>query len=297
MTTRRILPLLLVLLAACSEPEGDAPFQYALHGPVPEAPAEPPAAPAADGAATDDGPPPGADFVPPLERAVEPPRAGHLRVLVLSGGGYHDFAANLTRLLPAVAARQSMTLTELALNPADGAAPTSRRYLEEADLPAEFDVILAYTQGDLALPEPVRARLLAFVHGGGGLVGLHCAADSHPGWAGWDDLLRGRFERHPPYGEVVVNVCDTAHPVVAGLPQEWSLRDEFYHLKDCAWDDKRVIMAGTSPEGGELRPVTWTREHGAGRVVYTILGHDLGAHGDARYQQLVAQALAWAGGG
>lgn len=277
--------LLLVLLAACGEAEV-SPFTYTLDGAPPAAddPAVEPAAPAPD-----DG------FVPPLERAVEPSRAGHLRVLVLSGGGYHDFAANLSRLLPAVAARQSMTLTELALNPADGAAPTSRRYLEEADLPAEFDVILAYTQGDLALPDPLRERLLAFVHGGGGLVALHCALDSHPGWAGWDDLLRGRFERHPPYGDVVVKVCDAAHPVVAGLPQEWALRDEFYHLKDCAWDDKRVIMVGTSPEGGELRPVTWTREHGAGRVVCTILGHDQGAHGDARYQQLVAQALAWAG--
>lgn len=293
----RPVVLLLAMLAACGEAEV-GPFTYQL-GEAPPSTAEPaskPAAAAPDAASTDAGPPPGGDFVPPLERAVEPPRAGHLRVLVLSGGGYHEFAANLAQLLHGVSARQSVTLAELVLNPAEGVAPTSRRFLEEADLPAEFDVILAYTQGDLALSEAVRARLLAFVQGGGGLVGLHCAADSHPGWAGWDDLLRGRFESHPPYGDVVVKVCDTAHPVVAGLPQEWSLRDEFYHLKDCAWDDKHVIMVGTSPEGGPLRPVTWTRDYGAGRMVYTILGHDRGAHGDARYQQLVAQALAWAGG-
>ena len=284
------LALLLVLLAACGEP--DVPhFEYRLLDDAPSAGDTSATEPAAVGAA------PNAAFEPPLERAIEAPRPGHLRVLVLAGGGYHDFAANLSRLLPAVAARQSMSLTELALNPADGAAPTSRRYLDEADLPAEFDVILAYTQGDLALADAVRARLLAFVHGGGGLVALHCAADSHPGWAGWDDLLRGRFERHPPYGDVVVKVCDVTHPVVAGLAAEWTLRDEFYHLQDCAWDDKRVIMVGTSPEGGELRPVTWTRDYGAGRVVYTILGHDQGAHDDARYQQLVAQALAWAADG
>jgi uncharacterized protein len=215
---------------------------------------------------------------------------------VLSGGGYHDFALNLSKLLPAVAARTPMTLTELTLDPTEPASKTSRRALEDADLAAEYDAILDYTQGDLPLPDSVKDKLLAFVRGGGGLVGLHCAADSFPGWAGWDDLLRGRFERHPPFGDIVVAVCDKSHPVVAGLPPEWILKDEFYHLKNCDWNDKTVIMAGTSPEGGDPRPVTWVREYGAGRVVYTILGHGGETHSDARYQQLVAQALQWAAG-
>lgn len=291
--------LVLLALLACGEPPT---FEYTLdEGGAPAPPAAPaaqePAAPAPEpgpGAADAGGP--GDGFEPPLERAVEPPRPGHLRVLVLSGGGYHEFAANLSALLQGLEARASLTLTELVLHPAENAAPTSRRALEEADLAAEYDVILAYTQGELGFTETMKSRLLDFVRGGGGLVALHSAADSHPGWAGWDDLLRGRFESHPPYGDVLVQVCDLAHPVVAGLPAEWALRDEFYHLKDCAWDDKRVIMVGTSPAGGELRPVTWVRDHGAGRVVYTILGHGLDTHRDARYQQLVAQALAWAAG-
>ena len=238
--------------------------------------------------------PPADDGPPPLDRAVEARDAAHLRVLVLSGGGFHDFAGNLSRLLPAVAARVPMTLTELALDPTQPASGTSLRALQDADLGAEFDVILDYTQGELPLSDAVKDKLLAFVRGGGGLVGLHCAADSYPGWAGWDDLLRGRFERHPPFGDIVVTVCDPWQPVVAGLPSEWILKDEFYHLKNCDWNDKQVLMSGTSPEGGDPRPVTWVREYGAGRVVYTILGHGRETHGDPRFQQLVAQALCWA---
>jgi len=285
---RRVLALVLLLAAlpACGQELVDQPFQYTLDpaGGAP-APASAPAEPAA---------PATADEGPPLERAVEPPSADRLRVLVLSGGGYHDFAGNLKLLLAAVEARRPMTVTELVLAPADAAAPTSRRALEEADLPAEFDAILVYTQGDLSLTPTMQDKLLAFVRGGGGLVALHCAADSFPGWAGWDDLLRGRFERHPPFTDIVVTVSDATHPVLAGLPPEWILRDEFYHLKDCAPDDKHVIMTGISPEGGDVRPVTWVRDFGSGRVVYTILGHGAETHGDARYQQFVEQALAWA---
>jgi uncharacterized protein len=293
-----VLFLLLALpaLPACDAARDDVPPQatYPLSGVPPErqpdgaGPLPEDAEASAAPAPTDDGGP------PPMERAVEAKSPDRLRVLVLSGGGYHDFAANLKLLLAALERRRPMTLTELVLAPGEVASPTSRRALEAADLPAEHDVLLVYTQGDLALTPGMQAKLLAFVHGGGGLVALHCAADSFPGWAGWDDLLRGRFERHPPYGNIVVGVRDAAHPVLAGLPPEWILRDEFYHLKDCAPDDKHVIMDGTSPEGGAPRPVTWVREAGAGRVVCTILGHDAATHGDARYQQLVEQALAWA---
>ena len=307
---RSVLPLavLLAALPACeSRPDAASadkpPLRAALATPatpaapvavtppqsVPAAPtAQPPAAPPVSDA------PPGDDGPPPLDRDSESRRLGHLRVLVLSGGGFHDFAGNLSRLLPAVAARVPMTLTELTIDPTEPASSTSLRALEDADLAAEFDVVLDYTQGDLPLSGAVKDKLLAFVHGGGGLVALHCAADSYPGWDGWDDLLRGRFERHPPFGDIVVAVSDKHHVVVAGLPPEWILKDEFYHLKNCDWNDKQVLMSGTSPEGGDLRPVTWLREYGAGRVVYTILGHGRETHGDPRFQQLVAQALCWA---
>jgi Trehalose utilisation len=299
---KRVLGLLvLATLAGC----GESQFEYDLGPsdgkPAPQAQPAPasqpapaaaaPGQPEADGSAGD-------DEGPPDEHATEPRSEDHLRVLVLSGGGFHDFAGNLNKLLPGVAAREPCTFTELALHPSDGASPTSRRILESADLPAEFDAILCYTQGDLSLTDAMKDKLLAFVRGGGGLVGLHCAADSHPGWAGWDDLLRGRFERHPAFGDikVSVNADVSGHPVIAGLPAEWLLKDEFYHLMNCAADDKTVLMSGVSPEGGAPRPVTWVRDYGKGRVVYTILGHGPETHGDPRYQQLVAQALKWAAG-
>ena len=231
-------------------------------------------------------------------RTVEPERAGHLRVWVLSGGGWHDFAKNLHALLPTVAQIQSMTFTELPLGPEDLARPTSLRMLEAGDLSAECDVLLVYTQGDLALPDGLFEKLVGFVRGGGGLVALHCALDSFPEEAHaatWQALVGGRFERHPPYGEVLVQVVLPGHPIVARLPSPWLLKDEFYHLKDVT-ADRLELVTGVSPEGGAVRPVAWTREEGRGRVAATILGHGVDTHGDPDYQRLVAQMLAWAAG-
>jgi len=228
--------------------------------------------------------------------------AGPLRVLVLSGGSFHDFEGNLKQLIEhmPVPADTHWTFLPLGDDSPDGVSKALRlRQLEALELPGEHDVILAYTQGELGLSPTAKDKLLAFVRGGGGFVGLHCAADSHPGWDGYVEMLGGRFESHPPYGEVTVQLTPSApsHPVTRGLPDRWVLKDEFYHLQDLHLDGATLLMTGVSPAGGEKAlPVTWAKPYGQGRVVYTSLGHGPDAERDARVQHLVAQALLWAGG-
>jgi len=229
-------------------------------------------------------------------------RSGPMRVLVLSGGEFHEFDGNLKSLVGGLSlpADTHWSFLPLGDDSADGVSKALRlRQLEALELPGEHDVILAYTQGERGLSPTAKDKLLAFVRGGGGFVGLHCAADSHPGWAGYTAMLGGRFESHPPFGDVTVQLTPSAasHPVTRGLPDRWSLKDEFYHLQDLRLDDATLLMTGVSPAGGEeKRPVTWAKPYGQGRVVYTILGHGPEAHADPRYRQLVAQALLWAGG-
>ena len=42
-----------------------------------------------------------------------------------------------------------------------------------------------------------RAAFEAFVHRGGGVVGIHAAADSHYNWPWYGRMIGGRFQRHP----------------------------------------------------------------------------------------------------
>lgn len=223
-----------------------------------------------------------------------------IRVLLLAGGDHHDFVGNtllLTESLKAVNPSQMVFQRAWV-----GAEHTPPAFLEAWDINdseafSQHDVIVAYTQGELGWSRDVKRRLLEFVRNGGGFVGIHSAADSHPGWTEYTEMLGGRFESHPPISDITVQVEITEHALMRGLPNRWTLRDEFYHLTDYVEDDKLVLMSGKSPgdvEDAPHRPVTWEKNYGAGRVFYTILGHDQHAFSDGHFQRLIHNAIHWA---
>jgi type 1 glutamine amidotransferase len=84
--------------------------------------------------------------------------------------------------------------------------------------------------------------------------------------------------------------------VSAGLPFEWALEDEFYHLQDLTHDKPNHHKTTQNPHNNHTKTNTKKKHYGEGRVVYTILGHGIATHADGRYQALVAQALEWAAG-
>jgi len=221
-------------------------------------------------------------------------------VLLLLGGGYHDFEGNPPRLMRGInqIAPDRMTFHPLWLGENPPEAFRDGPDLSDADVFDRFDVILAYHQGEFdTFTDEVKEGMLDFIRKGGGFVGIHSAADSHPGWSEYDAMLGGRFETHPPFSEITVNVDISQHAITRDLPTEWTLPDEFYHLKNCAEDDKLILMTGRSPGDGEdapPRPVAWEKNYGEGRVCYTILGHGPEAFSDERFHRLILSAITWA---
>ncbi|MGQ0553768.1 MAG: ThuA domain-containing protein [Planctomycetota bacterium] len=269
---------------------------------------------------------PGAQVAPPPLPAAEPQSAQSAsapRVLLLTGGAWHEFG-ELGAWWQARLAAEGYAVEWLRLGPqapaevAAGVTATSPAFAAERERlrallrPERADALLLYTQGDLGFDEPLRAQFLDFVQAGGGVVALHCALDSHPGWAEYTALVGGRFQHHPPFGEIAVRVDDAAHPVLRNADSrfhrsapvaltasfapgtEWRLPDEFYHLQDLSLDQATLLLSGVSPEGGARRPVAWAKFVGEARVFGTILGHGREAHTDARVAALVSGALAWA---
>lgn len=230
----------------------------------------------------------------------EGPDATPTQVLVLTGGGYHDFQGNTSALLEGLRAmdEDAFAFEVMWLGDSDEAPDEFRsdRGLDDPTLFTSHDVVLAYCQGDLGFTEDVKRRFLSFIRGGGGYVAIHSAADSHPGWDAYDDMLGGRFESHPPVGEMSVQIDVPDHEITRGLPTEWTLIDEFYHLKRFRTDGKLVLMTGRSPgdtDDAPLRPVTWEKNYGQGRVFYTILGHERSTFTDDRFVRLIHHALQW----
>jgi type 1 glutamine amidotransferase len=143
-----------------------------------------------------------------------------------------------------------------------------------------------------------RDALQGFVHGGGGIVAVHAATDSHFNWPWYVKMLGGVFERHPkgtPSG--VLTVVDSHHPSTRNIPKTITHVDEWYYFKD--FDPTVRVLITVDPASiGETdvnpNPVSWAHEFENGRVFCTALGHTSETYSDEFFQKHIAGALHWA---
>jgi uncharacterized protein len=142
-----------------------------------------------------------------------------------------------------------------------------------------------------------RTALQQFVRGGGGIVAIHAAADSHYNWPWYGRLIGGHFARHPagtPQG--IVHVVDPSHPAVAGLARTERRKDEWYYFDD--WDPTSHLLVTLDPVSiGEAdvnpNPMSWTRKVEGGRVFYTAMGHTKESYSEPWFLNQLAGGLDW----
>ncbi|MEU6097232.1 ThuA domain-containing protein [Streptomyces sp. NPDC047079] len=170
--------------------------------------------------------------------------------------------------------------------------------LFEEPLDAYAVVVFLSTSGEVLTPGG-RARLAAFVEGGGGFAGVHAAACTEEDWPYYGELLGARFARHPAYQPGKVLVEDRGHPVTAHLPAVWDFTDEWYDFRSSPRGGVRVLASAdeSSYQGGgmgEDHPLVWCRGQGAGRVFYTALGHACEAYADPAFRAHLLGGIRWA---
>ncbi|MEN1680391.1 MAG: ThuA domain-containing protein [Planctomycetota bacterium] len=193
--------------------------------------------------------------------------------------------ASFTRIGPATGAYEP-TLSD---DPAD---------ISAANL-AEFDAVLLNNTTDFEqdLGADGRQALLDYVRGGGGLVGIHAAADSCKRWREGQALINGVFRCHPwlSGGTWAFRLESPAHPLNLSFDGRgfWH-RDEVYIYRDGTHSrDRSRVLISLDPdqphnrEAKQLhekqkdlaqedvpRPVAWIHRFGEGRVFYSNLGHN-----------------------
>jgi type 1 glutamine amidotransferase len=129
-------------------------------------------------------------------------------------------------------------------------------------------------------------NLVAYVQNGGALVAIedadHCydgQFNGHPASQPYVSLIGNDFAGHP--GGVAPATCTKVgtSPSVATLPATFGTTDEIYATTMFRMDNQTVLTCVSSGDGTHtVRPVSYVREEGKGRVFYTALGHD-----DARW--------------
>lgn len=166
---------------------------------------------------------------------------------------------------------------------------------------SSYDVLVDYLT-DSTLTNAQLDALTGFVAGGGGYLGVHCAADLtsvHGSDGGLDsrtepfpdlqELLGGHFRDHPEQSTFGVDIVDGTHPVTDGVDR-FEVFDEPYQVE--VNDDVTVLATMDHPDL-DAYPVVWVRTHGEGRVCYASLGHTEDAFAHYLYRRLLRNAVGW----
>lgn len=162
-----------------------------------------------------------------------------------------------------------------------------------------LDVVVFYTTG--AIPLDVDA-LQSFVEAGGGMVGLHCAADTLADNEKYVALIGATFNGHPWNADdrVGLRSLDTGHAISKAVGGQRMLQEEMYQFREFDPAKVRTLIAldpvTTVKTPTEFVPVTWVKSVGEGRVVYSSLGHRLEVWQSRWYQDHLRASIGFAAG-
>ena len=190
-----------------------------------------------------------------------------------------------------------------------------------AETLANYDVLLDYYYGP-RWGDTTEKAIADFVRSGKGMVAVHGvlygpffgqAGGSPteprrlegPPWQDfidmvgmtWDIQNIGHARRHV----FAVKWLDRDSPVDKDLPPTFVTNDELYHKIDLKPNAHVLASAFDDPNNpggtGKDEPAVWTVPFGQGRVLVTVLGHDLLAMTQPGFMDLLARGTEWAATG
>lgn len=247
-----------------------------------------------------------------LASSVKPATQTSLRVLIVSGGGYHDYILQRDILEKGLKARLNLQVSHSFSNPRSN--QETRPAIPAFRNPAYGDGYDLIIHNECAADESdpfVLSTMLAPHLKGTPAVNLHCAMHSFrsgewnkqvdPGAenARWFALTGIQSSGHGPQAPIRLRFAD--HPITKGM-RPWTTPDEELYNNLTQFDVTPVVM-GTQLNTVDARwrgpmTVAWTHLYGPkqARVFSLTLAHNEGTMADPRYLDLVARGVAWASG-
>ena len=182
----------------------------------------------------------------------------------------------------------------------------------ERDLQRFDSVVFLNANGDMLSPAQERA-FQDWLTTGGGWVGIHAAGDySHTDWPWYQQNLIGTKFMASTFGpqrqRATIVMASPDHPVVQRLPNVWAVIEEWYSWEESPRSKGFNILAVVDEEsylpkfkipGYEKdlhmddHPVVWTNCVGAGRTLYSALGHSAATFDRPEYRILLEDAIRW----
>ena len=177
-----------------------------------------------------------------------------------------------------------------------------------------FDVVIWNNVTGQTLNKTQREAFKNYIETGGGFVGIHGAGDDSHQWEWYDKkVIRTLFSHHPMQPQFQVGtlnkVGDSLFPATNDFPDQWKWEEEWYVFFESPklygstvlynLDESKLVMVGEQEDKqwgmGENHPIVWYHCQKKGKVFYTAMGHKGTYYQDPLYQQLLVEAVEWAG--
>jgi type 1 glutamine amidotransferase len=252
---------------------------------------------------------------------VAPLRAQEkLKALIVDGQNNHNWRAT-TPVLRAALERSGRFSVEVATSPAHGQNMDDFK----PDF-GRFNVIVLNYNGD-DWGAATKEAFENYVKNGGGVVSVHAADNSFPGWAeynkmiavgGWGNrnqnsgpMIRwadgkqtletgapGSRGTHGKYFSWDVETRDPNHPIMKGLPPKWlHARDELYAKLAGPAENVTVLATADSDVTHQNEPILMVINYGKGRVFHTTMGHEVESMKDVGFVTTLTRGCEWAATG
>ncbi|ACB76382.1 ThuA domain-containing protein [Opitutus terrae] len=154
----------------------------------------------------------------------------------------------------------------------------SLNIFDDAARTAAFSLIVPiWTMGSIT--EQQEKNLVAAVMAGTGLAGFHGGmGDAFRGHIAFQWMVGGQFVAHPEnIKDYTVNIVNRTDPITAGIPDFKVHSEQYYMLVDPRNEVLATTTMTPSPTApwiaGVVMPCVWKKQHGAGRVFFSSLGH------------------------
>jgi uncharacterized protein len=226
-----------------------------------------------------------------------------IRVLMITGGGWHDYEVQKDLLEEGLTDR--IGNIEFVIDYESGSESTfSLTRHENTDWARNHDLVLynhchTGVDGDDGV-EYVERIVEAHVEHQLPAVVLHCGMHSYRNYredtSVWSDFIGAYSYRHEGHQPFTVEAVDTSHPIMANFPRTWRTpHGELYEIVELAQGANPIARA-YGIDTDMYHDVAWTNKYEGVRVFSSTLGHHNVTMGHDVNLNLVASGLLWAAG-
>ena len=241
-----------------------------------------------------------------------------LRILLITGGCCHDYAAQKDLLKKGLEARANVVVEQM--HTADKTTKPVLACLTNPGYAAGYDLVIhdecAAGITDIDMVKNVLKPHLDGIPA----VNLHCAMHCYrvapdfgrpmkPGSEGapWFDYIGLQSSGHGPQEPIAITYVDQGNPITKSFADWTTIKEELYNnvQNPTVFPGHRSLATGkqiVKNKDGTTKTmesvVVWTNEYGPRktRVFSTTIGHNNATVEDPRYMDLVTRGVLWAAG-